>query len=110
MDQETGFLITPNLEMDFPSFYDFVSDIQELLNAEEMTDIVLVAFHPEFTYDGQDPSHTTNATNRSPFPMIHIIPAKLFRDVRPEQIERIVADNQTRLDGMTWDQIHMMKR
>ena len=32
-----------------------------------------MAFHPEYLFDGEDADDPSNLTNRSPYPMIHIL-------------------------------------
>ena len=40
-------------------------------------------FHPQFQFDGTEPDDVTNATNRSPFPTLHLL--------REGSVERAVA-------------------
>ena len=33
----------------------------------------MVAFHPEFLFEGEAPDDMSHYTNRSPFPMLHLL-------------------------------------
>ena len=33
----------------------------------------IVGFHPQYLFAGEDPSDPSHMTNRSPYPMIHVI-------------------------------------
>jgi len=43
----------------------------------------IASFHPQYRFAGTRPDDVTNATNRSPFPMLHLI--------REQSIDRAVA-------------------
>lgn len=101
----TSFIITPKIDLAFEHFYDFCSDIQELLDQEEDIDIVLVAFHPEFRYAHEADKNTSNATNRSPYPMIHLIPGHHFHNIPEDRINQLIQHNKDLLESMSWQQI-----
>lgn len=60
---------------DFERYLEFVSTLEQDLMAEyELTDHVQVApFHPLFKFQGSDNESIDNYTNRSPYPMFHIL-------------------------------------
>ena len=82
---ETTLLIHPQA---LPSFYDynqFLNLSDGLLEQMNLIGIYQIAsFHPNYRFDGTDPDATENYTNRSPYPMLHII--------REESLERAIAD------------------
>jgi len=44
----------------------------------------VASFHPDYRFSGTEPDDVENFTNRSPYPMLHII--------REESLERAIAD------------------
>ena len=73
-ETETSFLILTSGMKDFSDFNDCLVMAQALL---EMMNWVgkyqLVGFHPHHQFDGTDPDDAENYTNRSPYPMVHIL-------------------------------------
>ncbi len=48
--------------------------MQQFLEENELDETFqLVGFHPVYQFEGEDVNARSNFTNRSPFPMIHII-------------------------------------
>ena len=67
-------LIFPKGEKEFESFLGFFELCEQLLEMQNKTsEFQLVAFHPKFQYDGYSTKAPRNYSNRSPFPMIHIL-------------------------------------
>lgn len=74
VDLETTFLIHPHTLTDFPLYLDFIDLAEELLEEGEMEDLVQIAgFHPDYTFDDTDYDDPANYTNRSPYPMLHLL-------------------------------------
>lgn len=67
-------IIYPNGLNDFFDYLDLY-DLSEKLIADQnkSNEFQLASFHPEYIFDGVDENDVTNYTNRSPFPMIHIL-------------------------------------
>jgi uncharacterized protein len=81
--RETTLLIVPDWLHDFLDFNDFMADAENLLASRKLEGVIqLASFHPQFQFAGTDPGDITNATNRSPYPTIHLL--------REESIERAV--------------------
>ncbi len=81
--ESTGFLIFPEGFKDFSEFLHLESQLYELVNHIVGEGVYqTVAFHPDFTYADEDVP-VTHYTNRSPYPMIHILSEK---DVEIAQI------------------------
>ncbi len=82
-ERETTLLIVPDQFADFLDFNDFLGDAEALLQALDLEGVLQVApFHPRFQFDGTDEDDITNATNRSPYPTLHLI--------REDSIDRAV--------------------
>ena len=81
---ETTLLIHPRVLADFLDFNDFldVADVavEELGLAGE---IQVASFHPQYQFAGTEPDDIGNYTNRSPYPMLHLL--------RETSIERSLA-------------------
>jgi len=71
---ETSFLILPSGMPDFRDFNDFIhaaGSLTEALGWEGRYQ--LVGFHPKYQFANTEPDDAENYTNRSPFPMLHIL-------------------------------------
>ncbi|MBA3681539.1 MAG: DUF1415 domain-containing protein [Bacteroidetes bacterium] len=73
-DIETTFIIFPNNFSDFEEYLDLVDVAQQLLEEEEYEGIYqLASFHPDYCFDGADKDDPANYTNRSVYPMLHLL-------------------------------------
>jgi len=73
-DIETTLVIYPNASTDFLDFLDDYYACEQRLEDLNLDSIFqLVAFHPQFLFDESTPDDPANFTNRSPYPMIHIL-------------------------------------
>jgi hypothetical protein len=81
---ETTLLIHPQVLADFADYNDFL-DLAEAAVAElDLEGVIQVAsFHPLYRFAGSDADDPANATNRSPYPTLHLL--------REESIDRAVA-------------------
>ena len=71
---ETTLLVHPVLLADFDAFNDFLDPADALLDAMELAGVVQIAsFHPRFRFEGTQEDDLTNATNRSPYPTLHLL-------------------------------------
>ena len=83
----TTLVVTPDLYPDdFASYMEVVSLIEDGLMAEyeeKLAGNVQVApFHPDFQFGGSEPTDVDNWTNKSPYPIFHIL--------REEEVSRAV--------------------
>ena len=71
---ETTLLIFPTLFGDFFQYLDFV-DYAELLLREQAYEGIyqLATFHPDYCFAEVEFNDVSNYTNRSPYPMIHLL-------------------------------------
>jgi len=71
---ETAILIFPNGFSDFEEYLDLVDLSEKLLKAEGYEGVYQVAsFHPGYIFAGSDGNDPANYTNRSPYPMLHLL-------------------------------------
>lgn len=71
---ETSLLILPYGFSDFEQYLDLLDYADRLLEAQNYEGIYQVAsFHPDYCFDDTSPDDPANYTNRSPYPMIHLL-------------------------------------
>jgi len=71
---ETLFVITPDSFDSFASYLELVELSEKLLEREGYEGIYQIAsFHPLYLFEGADLNDPANYTNRSPYPMLHIL-------------------------------------
>lgn len=73
-DIDTSFIIHPDLLLDFDDYLDFVDYIQTVMQEMDLTGVIqLATFHPDYQFEGTQMNDPENYTNRSPYPMIHLL-------------------------------------
>lgn len=81
---ETTFLLFPEFVSDFFHYLDFAEDANALILAKDYAGIYqLATFHPDYCFADTATNDVENYTNRSPFPMLHIL--------REERLEQAIA-------------------
>ena len=71
---ETTVLIVPHTLQEFLHYNDFLDQADELIEDLELDGILQIAsFHPHYQFADTEPDDITNYTNRSPYPMLHIL-------------------------------------
>jgi hypothetical protein len=81
---ETTLLIHPYVLQDFFNFNQFLDDCDRLLLQLDLEGVYQIAsFHPQYQFADTEPEDVENYTNRSPYPMLHIL--------REDSVERAVA-------------------
>ena len=72
--RDTTLLILPYALQDFLDFNDFLEIADAMIEELDLGGILQVAsFHPQFQFDGTDVDDVTNCTNRSPYPILHLL-------------------------------------
>lgn len=80
---ETTLMLFPFLFKDFYQYLDFVDDAERLINEQGYEGIYqLATFHPDYCFADAEFDDVSNYTNRSPYPMIHIL--------REESLEKAI--------------------
>lgn len=74
---DTTFLIFPKQEdfnTSFMDFLDFAALINVFIEQKNLSGVFqLVAFHPNYIFQDEDPNSKSHYTNRSPYPTLHIL-------------------------------------
>jgi len=73
-DFETTFIILPDNFKTFNSFLNLVEKAEDFISENNYDGMYQVAsFHPKYCFAGSKNSDAANYTNRSPYPMLHIL-------------------------------------
>ncbi len=71
---ETTLLIHPHVLANFLDYNDFLDSAQRLVNDLGLEGTIQVAgFHPDYQFADTKPDAVENYTNRSPYPMLHLL-------------------------------------
>src|SRR5262249_62244288 len=71
---ETTLLIHPRALGDFLGYNDFLGAAERLVGALGLRGTIqLASFHPGYQFAGTEPGAVENYTNRSPYPMLHLL-------------------------------------
>jgi hypothetical protein len=81
---DTTLLIHPWVLADFLDYNDFLEVADAALDAADLVgEIQIASFHPDYRFAGSGKDDIENYTNRSPYPMLHLL--------REASVERAVA-------------------
>ena len=81
---DTTMVIHPRVFADFEDFNDFLELADAAVEDLDLDGILQVAsFHPQFQFADTEPDDITNATNRAPYPTLHLL--------REDSVDRAVA-------------------
>lgn len=73
-ETETTLLVFPTMFKDFHRYLDFVETAENLMFDQGCEGVYqLATFHPDYCFSGADSDDVSNYTNRSPYPMLHIL-------------------------------------
>ncbi len=82
---ETTLLIHPKVLQDFDDYNQFLNFADRFLAQLRLGGVYQIAsFHPDYQFGGTDLNDAENYTNRSPYPILHLI--------REESLERVITD------------------
>lgn len=80
----TTLLIHPAVLQDFFDYNQFLDYADRLLTQMELDGIYQIAsFHPDYQFAGTDPDDVENYTNKSPYPLLHLL--------REDSLEQAIA-------------------
>lgn len=80
---ETTLVVVPNMLDDFMDYNFFIDWVEALIRQQDWEGIFQVAtFHPHYCFAGTCPEDDENLTNRSPYPIFHLI--------REQSMERVL--------------------
>ena len=81
---DTTLLIHPHALNDFLDYNDFLDVADAAIEEQGLGGVLQVAsFHPDYRFEGTAPDDVDNLSNRSPYPMLHLL--------REDSIARAVA-------------------
>ena len=81
---DTTLLIHPRVLTDFLAYNDFLGIAEDAVAHLQLEGVLQVAsFHPQYQFAGSAPDDIENYTNRSPWPMLHLL--------REDSVARAVA-------------------
>ena len=79
---ETTLLIHPCALIKFLDYNDFLGEGDRCIRALGLQGTIQIAsFHPEYQFAGSDPGAPENYTNRSPYPMLHLLCESSFSEL-----------------------------
>jgi uncharacterized protein len=71
---DTILLIVSEGLSDFQTYLDVLYAAEDWLEDHDYAGVYQVAsFHPDYQFAGEDPADPSNYTNRSPYPMLHVL-------------------------------------
>jgi hypothetical protein len=71
---DTTLLIHPRVLQDFTDYNDFLGIADTILDEMDLTgELQVASFHPDYQFAGARADDITNYTNRSPFPILHLL-------------------------------------
>ncbi|OQK28468.1 hypothetical protein XM70_c11207 [Vibrio parahaemolyticus] len=80
---ETTLVVVPNMLQDFWDYNFCIDWVEGLIKQKDWEGIFQVAtFHPDYCFGGTAPEDDENLTNRSPYPIFHLI--------REESMEKVL--------------------
>ena len=82
-ETETTLLIHPHVLKRFDDFTDFLDLVDVAVRLQGLSGTLQVAnFHPDYCFSDAEPDELGNVTNRSPYPMLHLL--------REESLDRAI--------------------
>ncbi len=97
---DTALLIVTEGLNDFDDYLDTLTLLEEAIDKAGLAGVIQVAsFHPDYRFGGVTPDDPANFSNRSPYPMFHLIREDLLEEVlsRYPDPEKIPERNVARL-------------
>lgn len=99
---DTTLLVHPTLFPDFFVFNDFMGVVDDVVEEHGLDGVIQVAsFHPQFQFAGVEPDDISNATNRAPFPTLHLL--------REDSVARAVASDGGDADAIVERNIQTLR-
>jgi hypothetical protein len=99
----TILLVFGNALARFEDYLDFLDEAQALVVAAGLEDLVqLASFHPQYQFEGEALDSPTNYSNRSPYPVLHLLRENMLTRVLEEfpEPEKIPERNIRTLEGL----------
>jgi hypothetical protein len=88
---ETSLLIHPNALRDFLDYNDFLGVAEQAVADLELEGVIQIAgFHPHYQFADTEADAVENYTNRSPYPMLHLL--------REDSVSAVAGDSDVLLE------------
>jgi hypothetical protein len=110
-DCETLILVHPKVLGDFLDYNDFLEVADRLLDQMGLSgEFQIASFHPDYQFADTDPDDRSNWTNRSPYPMLHLLREASVAEAtdrleHPEAIYERNIRTLEDLDDKTWIEV-----
>ncbi|MDX1812931.1 MAG: DUF1415 domain-containing protein, partial [Gammaproteobacteria bacterium] len=107
-DIETSILIMPNLFKDFEEYNQFGVILDQLIDSLKLNGVIQIAtFHPDYQFADLAADDVRNYTNRSPYPLFHLIREDSVEKARASypDIEEIPDKNMQKLESLGLDKV-----
>ncbi len=105
---ETTILVVPNCLQAFDDYNQFLNVVDMLIEQFALQGVIQVAsFHPDYQFADLDEGDVRNYTNRSPYPMFHLILEENVEQARATypDVEAIPENNMKLLKGLGIDEV-----
>ncbi len=107
-DIETSLLIYPEAYQSFNDYLDFLDIANHLLEDLNYAGTYQIAsFHPNYCFEGSSKNDASNFSNRSPYPMLHLIrESSLEKAIESHpSVEQIPTKNIRKLQEIGYQQL-----
>lgn len=101
---ETTLIVIPHHLQDFFDYNQFLNWAEKMIKRNGWTGVYqLATFHPEYCFAGAEPEDAENLTNRSPYPILHIIrEASLEKALQfYESVDEVPENNKKRVESLS---------
>lgn len=108
---ETTLVVVPNMLSDFYDYNLFIDWVEALIRQQNWEGVFqLATFHPDYCFGGTDPEDDENLTNRSPYPVFHLIREESMEKVLKHypNPEAIPDTNIARVESLTDEEKHKL--
>lgn len=108
---DTTLIIHPEIFNNFLDYNEFLAVADGAIFETKLEGIIQIAsFHPQYQFEGTEPEDITNYTNRSPYPMLHLLRESSLSKVletfpHPEKIPEKNMETLTELGLDGWKKL-----
>lgn len=112
-DTATTLLIHPNVLTDFADYNQFLDVADGLLEQTGMLgEYQIASFHPDYQFAGTQKNDAENFTNRSPYPLLHILRESMVESAAANHpnIAQVPIDNVQLMRQIGFDELQLRFR
>ncbi|HQR41331.1 MAG TPA: DUF1415 domain-containing protein, partial [Gemmatales bacterium] len=110
---ETTLLIHPYVLINFLDYVDFLAIADQQLRRLNLQGVIqLASFHPQYQFEDAETDAVENFTNRSPYPMLHLLREDSITKVatNPEQLLEIPRRNKATMKALGREKVEQLMR